>query len=555
MTIHPLAGKPAPEDLLIDAGRLQREYYARKPDFADRTQRVGFGTSGHRGSSLRGSFNETHVLAITQAICDYRTSQGTSGPLYIGRDTHTLSEPAFTTALEVLAANGVDTMIDANGGYTPTPAVSHAILTFNLGRTTGPADGIVITPSHNPPEDGGFKYNPPSGGPADTAVTRWIEDRANHLISTNLRAVARLPYSEARRAATTHPHDYVGTYVADLGSIVDMEVIAGAQLKIGVDPLGGAAVAFWSPIAGRFGLHVEVVNDRVDPTFRFMPLDWDGQIRMDCSSPYAMANLIGLKDRFDIAFGNDPDTDRHGIVTRSTGLMNPNHYLAAAIFYLFTNRPDWRREAAVGKTIVSSSIIDRVAAKIGRTLVEVPVGFKWFVPGLLDGSLGFGGEESAGASFLRRDGKVWTTDKDGIIMGLLAAELMARTGRDPSELYAELTHELGAPAYARVDAPATADEKAVLLKLSPGDVSASELAGQPIEAVLTSAPGNGAPIGGLKVVTAQGWFAVRPSGTEDVYKLYAESFLGNDHLQRIQEEAQAITSAALRSEPVRTAAR
>jgi phosphoglucomutase len=554
MTIHPLAGKPAPEDLLIDAGRLQREYYARKPDFADRTQRVGFGTSGHRGSSLRGSFNETHVLAITQAICDYRTSQGTSGPLYIGRDTHTLSEPAFTTALEVLAANGVDTMIDANGGYTPTPAVSHAILTFNLGRTTGPADGIVITPSHNPPEDGGFKYNPPSGGPADTAVTRWIEDRANHLISTNLRAVARLPYSEARRAATTHPNDYVGTYVADLGSIVDMEVIAGAQLKIGVDPLGGAAVAFWSPIAGRFGLHVEVVNDRVDPTFRFMPLDWDGQIRMDCSSPYAMANLIGLKDRFDIAFGNDPDTDRHGIVTRSTGLMNPNHYLAAAIFYLFTNRPDWRREAAVGKTIVSSSIIDRVAAKIGRTLVEVPVGFKWFVPGLLDGSLGFGGEESAGASFLRRDGKVWTTDKDGIIMGLLAAELMARTGRDPSELYAELTHELGAPAYARVDAPATADEKAVLLKLSPGDVSASELAGQPIEAVLTSAPGNGAPIGGLKVVTAQGWFAVRPSGTEDVYKLYAESFLGNDHLQRIQEEAQAITSAALRSEPVRTAA-
>jgi phosphoglucomutase len=555
MTIHPLAGKPAPEDLLIDAGRLQREYYARKPDFADRTQRVGFGTSGHRGSSLRGSFNETHVLAITQAICDYRTSQGTSGPLYIGRDTHTLSEPAFTTALEVLAANGVDTMIDANGGYTPTPAVSHAILTFNLGRTTGPADGIVITPSHNPPEDGGFKYNPPSGGPADTAVTRWIEDRANHLISSELRAVARLPYGEARRAATTHAHDYVGTYVADLGSIVDVEVIAGARLKIGVDPLGGASAAFWSPIAERFGLDVEVVNDRVDPTFRFMPLDWDGQIRMDCSSPYAMANLIGLKDRFDIAFGNDPDTDRHGIVTRSAGLMNPNHYLAAAISYLFTHRPDWRPEAAVGKSIVSSSIIDRVTAKVGRTLVEVPVGFKWFVPGLLDGSLGFGGEESAGASFLRRDGKVWTTDKDGIIMGLLAAELMARTGRDPSELYAELTHELGAPAYARVDAPATADEKAVLLKLSPGDVSASELAGQPIEAVLTSAPGNGAAIGGLKVVTAQGWFAVRPSGTEDVYKLYAESFLGNDHLQRIQEEAQAIISAALRSEPVRTAAR
>jgi phosphoglucomutase len=555
MTIHPLAGKPAPDDLLIDAGRLQREYYARKPDFTDRAQRVGFGTSGHRGSSLRGSFNETHVLAITQAICDYRKSQGTSGPLYIGRDTHALSGPAFTTALEVLAANGVDTMIDGNDGYTPTPAVSHAILTFNLGRTTGLADGIVITPSHNPPEDGGFKYNPPSGGPADTAVTRWIEDRANHLISSDLRAVARLPYSEAHRAATTHMHDYVGTYVADLGSIVDMEVIAGAQLKIGVDPLGGAGVAFWSPIAERFGLHVEVVNDRVDPTFRFMPLDWDGQIRMDCSSPYAMANLIGLKDRFDIAFGNDPDTDRHGIVTRSAGLMNPNHYLAAAISYLFTHRPDWRPEAAVGKTIVSSSIIDRVAAKIGRTLVEVPVGFKWFVSGLLDGSLGFGGEESAGASFLRRNGKVWTTDKDGIIMGLLAAELMARTGRDPSELYAELTRELGAPAYARVDAPASADEKAVLLALSPEDVTASELADQPIETVLTRAPGNGAPIGGLKVATAQGWFAVRPSGTEDVYKLYAESFRGNDHLRRIQTEAQAITSAALRSEPARTAAR
>jgi phosphoglucomutase len=555
MTIHALAGKPAPEDLLIDAGRLQLEYYARKPDFTDRAQQVGFGTSGHRGSSLRGSFNETHVLAITQAICDYRASQRTSGPLYIGRDTHALSEPAFMTALEVLAANGVDAMIDGNDGYTPTPTVSHAILTFNLGRTTGLADGIVITPSHNPPEDGGFKYNPPSGGPADTAVTRWIEDRANHLISSDLRGVARLPYGEARRAATTRAHDYVGTYVADLGSIIDMELIAGAQLRIGVDPLGGASVAFWSPIAERFGLHVEVVNERVDPTFCFMPLDWDGQIRMDCSSPYAMANLIGLKDRFDIAFGNDPDGDRHGIVTRSAGLMNPNHYLAAAIFYLFTHRPDWRPEAAVGKTIVSSSIIDRVAAKIGRTLVEVPVGFKWFVPGLLDGALGFGGEESAGASFLRRDGKVWTTDKDGIIMGLLAAELMARTGRDPSELYAELTRELGAPAYARVDAPASADEKALLLALSPGDVSASELAGQPIETVLTRAPGNDAPIGGLKVVTAQGWFAVRPSGTETVYKLYAESFRGNDHLRRIQQEAQAITRATLRREPARTAAR
>jgi phosphoglucomutase len=544
MTIHPLAGKPPPTDLLVHVDNLQREYYTRKPDFTDRAQRVSFGTSGHRGSSPRGSFNETHVLAITQAICDYRSSQGTSGPLFIGKDTHALSEPAFITALEVLAANGVETMIDLDGGCTPTPAVSHAILTFNLERTTGLADGIVITPSHNPPEDGGFKYNPSSGGPADTAVTRWIEDRANHLISSNLRAVARLPYENACRAATTHMHDYVGTYVADLSSVLDMELIGDAQLKIGVDPLGGASLAFWRPIADRFGLELEVVNDSTDPTFRFMSLDWDGQIRMDCSSSYAMAKLIELKDRFDIAFGNDPDADRHGIVTRSAGLMNPNHYLAAAIFYLFTHRRDWRAEAAVGKTVVSSSIIDHVAAKIGRTLIEVPVGFKWFVPGLLDGSLGFGGEESAGASFLRRNGKVWTTDKDGIIMGLLAAELMARTGRDPSELYSELTHELGAPVYERVDAPVTAEEKAVLLELSPEDVRASELAGDPIEAVLTTAPGNGAPIGGLKVVTARGWFAVRPSGTEDVYKLYAESFCGSDHLRRIQEEAQAITSGA-----------
>jgi phosphoglucomutase len=545
MMIHPLAGKPPPTDLLIDADDLQREYYAHKPDFTDGAQRVSFGTSGHRGSSLRGSFNETHVLAITQAICDFRSSQSISGPLYIGKDTHALSEPAFITALEVLAANGVETMIDSNDGYTPTPAVSHAILTFNLERTTGLADGIVITPSHNPPEDGGFKYNPPSGGPADTAVTRWIEDRANDLISSNLGTVPRIPYENAHRRATTHTHDYIGTYVADLNSVVDMELIAEAQLKIGVDPLGGTSLAFWRPIADRFGLELEVVNERTDPTFRFMSLDWDGQIRMDCSSSYAMAKLIELKDRFDIAFGNDPDADRHGIVTRSAGLMNPNHYLAAAIFYLFTHRPDWRPEAAVGKTIVSSSIIDRVTAKIRRTLVEVPVGFKWFVPGLLDGSLGFGGEESAGASFLRRDGKVWTTDKDGIIMGLLAAELMARAGRDPSELYAELTRELGAPVYQRVDAPVTVEEKAVLLELSPTDVSASELAGHPIETVLTTAPGNGASIGGLKVVTAQGWFAVRPSGTEDVYKLYAESFRGSDHLQRIQEEARAITSAAL----------
>ena len=545
MTIHPLAGKPVPKDLLVDTDNLRREYYARKPDFTDRGQRVSFGTSGHRGSSLRSSFNETHVLAITQAICDYRRRQGISGPLYLGKDTHALSEPAFATALEVLAANGVETMIDSKAEHTPTPAVSHAILTFNVGRTAGLADGIVITPSHNPPEDGGFKYNPPSGGPADTAVTRWIEDRANHLISRELGAVARMPYDMARRAATTHAHDYVGAYVAELGSVVDLEVIRDARLKIGVDPLGGASVAFWKPIAERFGLDLEVVNDTVDPTFRFMSLDWDGQIRMDCSSPHAMANLIELKDRFDIAFGNDPDADRHGIVTRTGGLMNPNHYLAAAIFYLFAHRPEWPAEAAVGKTIVSSSSIDRVADKLGRALVEVPVGFKWFVPGLIEGTLGFGGEESAGASFLRRNGKVWTTDKDGIIMGLVAGELMARTGRDPSELYAELTGELGAPVYERIDAPATAEEKAVLLKLSPGDVSASELADYPIEAVLTTAPGNGASIGGLKVITPQGWFAVRPSGTEDVYKLYAESFRGSDHLRRIQQEAQAITRSAL----------
>jgi phosphoglucomutase len=545
MTMHPLAGRPPPQDLLVDTGKLLKEYYQHKPDFTDHAQRVGFGTSGHRGSSLLGSFNEAHVLAVTQAICDYRSSQGITGPLFIGKDTHALSEPAFMTALEVLAANAIETMIDGDDGYTPTPTVSHAILTFNAERTTGLADGIVITPSHNPPADGGFKYNPPSGGPADTAVTRWIEDRANRLLSGGLGGVARVAYNKARRAATIHVHDYVGTYVAELGSIVDMEVIRDARLRIGADPLGGASVAFWRPIADRFGIDVEVVNDTVDPTFHFMSVDRDGQIRMDCSSPYAMAKLIGLKDRFDIAFGNDPDADRHGIVTRSAGLMNPNQYLAAAIFYRFTHRPDWRADAAVGKTVVSSSIIDRVAAKIGRTLVEVPVGFKWFVPSLLDGSLGFGGEESAGASFLRHDGTVWTTDKDGIIMDLLAVEIMARIGRDPSELYAELTHELGAPFYQRIDAPATGEQKAALLALSPGDVSATELAGHPIESLLTRSPGTGAPIGGLKVVTAQGWFAARPSGTEDVYKLYAESFLGSDHLRRIQEEAQAIISGAL----------
>ena len=545
MTIHPLAGKPAPKELLVDIDELRKEYYARKPDIMDSAQRVSFGTSGHRGSSLRGTFNEAHVLAITQAICEYRSSQGITGPLYIGKDTHALSEPAFATALEVLAANGVEAMIDCDDGYTPTPAVSHAILIYNRGRTSGLADGIVITPSHNPPEDGGFKYNPPHGGPADTDVTRWIEDKANRLLSSDLKNVARIAYEKARHVATTHTYDYVGSYVSDLGSVVDMEVVRSAKLKIGVDPLGGAGVAYWRPIVERYGVQLEVVNNTVDPTFRFMPLDWDGKIRMDCSSPHAMAKLIALKDRFDIAFGNDTDTDRHGIVTRSAGLMNPNHYLAAAIFYLFTHRPGWRADAAVGKTVVSSSVIDRVAAKVGRALVEVPVGFKWFVPGLLDGSLGFGGEESAGASFLRRDGTVWATDKDGIIMDLLAVELMARTGRDPSELYKDLTRELGAPVYERIDAPATAEQKAVLLKLSPGDVKASELAGDPIQAMFTTAPGNGAAIGGLKVVTAHGWFAARPSGTEEVYKLYAESFRGSEHLRRIQEEAQALISRAL----------
>jgi phosphoglucomutase len=543
--IHPLAGKPAPADVLIDVDKLRGEYYARRPDSAEPAQRVSFGTSGHRGSSLRASFNEAHVLAITQAICEYRNSQGISGPLYIGKDSHALSEPALRSALEVLAANAVETMVDRDDGYTPTPAVSHAILTHNRARSSDLADGIVITPSHNPPEDGGFKYNPPHGGPADTSVTRWIEERANALLADSLQGVKRIPYETARRASTTHAHDYVGSYVQDLGSVVDMEAIRGAGLKIGADPMGGAAVAYWAPIAERYGVEIDVVNDSVDATFRFMPLDWDGRIRMDCSSVYAMARLIGLRDRFDIAFGNDTDSDRHGIVTRGAGLMQPNHYLAAAIEYLFTHRPQWRSNAAVGKTVVSSGMIDRVAAKIGRKVFEVPVGFKWFVPGLLDGSLGFGGEESAGPSFLRRDGTVWSTDKDGIIMNLLAAEIMAATGRDPSELYLELTRELGAPAYERIDAPATSEQKAVLLKLSPADIKASTLAGDPIQSMLTSAPGNNAPIGGLKVITASGWFAARPSGTEDVYKLYAESFRGSEHLQRIQVEAQTLVSSAL----------
>jgi phosphoglucomutase len=506
---------------------------------------VSFGTSGHRGSALKRSFNEAHILAITQAICRYRRQQRIDGPLFLGKDTHALSEPAFASALEVLAANEVQVMIDHNRGYTPTPVISHAILTHNRGRKTGLADGIVITPSHNPPEDGGIKYNPPHGGPADTQVTKWIEDQANALLAENLTGVRRIPFHRALCASTTHRHDYVGSYVGDLAAVVEMEQIRMAGLKIAVDPLGGSGVAYWYPAAERYKLDLTVVNESVDPTFRFMPLDWDGKIRMDCSSPFAMANLIALKDRFDVAFGNDADNDRHGIVTRSAGLMNPNHYLAVSIAYLFTHRPGWKPDAGIGKTLVSSSLIDRVAAKLKRKLIEVPVGFKWFVDGLLDGSLGFGGEESAGASFLRRDGTVWSTDKDGIIMDLLAAEMTATTGKDPAQLYRDLTSELGEPVYERIDAPATPEQKAILAKLSPDQVNATELAGDKIVAMLTTAPGNGAAIGGLKVVTSQGWFAARPSGTEDVYKLYAESFRGKEHLKRIQEEAQALIAKVL----------
>ncbi|MBX3330222.1 MAG: phosphoglucomutase (alpha-D-glucose-1,6-bisphosphate-dependent) [Nitrospira sp.] len=546
MAIHPLAGQPAPPTILMDMEKLLSAYWAEKPDASAREQRVSFGTSGHRGSSFRRSFNENHIVAIAQAVCEYRSALHTTGPLYLGKDTHALSEPAFATVIEVLAANGVDIMIDQNDGYTPTPVISHAILTYNRGRTSGLADGVVITPSHNPPEDGGIKYNPPSGGPADTQTTKWIEDRANALLAANLQGVKRLPIEQARRTSTTHRHDYLGAYVSDLTNVVDMDAIKSAKLKLGIDPLGGSGIAYWQPIAERYGLNIENVNPTIDPTFRFMPLDWDGKIRMDCSSPYAMANLIALKDRFDVAFGNDADNDRHGIVTRS-GLMNPNHYLAVSIAYLFANRAGWKSDTGIGKTLVSSSLIDRVAAKLKRKLVEVPVGFKWFVSGLLDGSLGFGGEESAGASFLRRNGTVWSTDKDGIIMDLLAAEMMAKTGHDPSELYRDLTKELGEPVYERIDAPATPEQKTILSKLSPDQVKATELAGDRIAAMLTKAPGNGAAIGGLKVVTENGWFAARPSGTEDVYKLYAESFKGKEHLKRVQEEAQALISGALAS--------
>jgi phosphoglucomutase len=531
--------------MLVNVPKLVTEYYTERPDPAVPEQRVKFGTSGHRGSAFRQAFNEWHILSIAQAICEYRKRQNISGPLFLGMDTHALSEPAFASALEVLAANGVDVMIDAAGGYTPTPAISHAILTHNRGRSEGLADGIVITPSHNPPEDGGFKYNPPDGGPADTGITKWIEGRANQLLADELRDVSRVLYAQARAASTTHKHDYTGAYVEDLASVIDMDAIRGARVRIGVDPLGGAAVRYWEPIRERYGLDLTVVNEAVDPTFRFMTVDWDGKIRMDCSSPYAMASLISLKDRFDIAFANDTDSDRHGIVTPSAGLMNPNHYLAVAVSFLFRDRGGWRRDAAVGKTVVSSGMIDRVANRLGRRLVEVPVGFKWFVSGLIDGSFGFGGEESAGASFLRRDGTVWTTDKDGLILGLLAAEMTAKAGRDPGELYRDLTREFGDPAYERIDMPASAEQRSALGRISPDRIRIPELAGEPLVATLTAAPGNGEPIGGVKVITKNGWFAARPSGTEDLLKLYAESFLGRDHLHRIQEEARELLAGSL----------
>ena len=541
---HPRAGKPAEAADLVNVPRLLAAYYTEAPDPGERGQRVSFGTSGHRGSSLKASFNEAHILATTQAICEYRAAQGTAGPLFLGQDTHALSEPAFRTALEVLAANGVTVHVDAADRYTPTPVISHAILTWNRAHDGPRADGIVISPSHNPPEDGGFKYNPPHGGPADADATKAIEERANVLLAAGLDGVRRVPFARARKAATTVAHDYVTAYVDDLPSVVDLEAIRAAGVRIGVDPLGGAAVDFWQRIGERWELDLTVVNPRVDPAFSFMTLDWDGRIRMDCSSPSAMASLIAIRDRFQVAVGNDADSDRHGIVTPS-GLMNPNHYLAAAIRYLFGAREGWRKDAGIGKTLVSSSLIDRVAEGLGRRLVEVPVGFKWFVPGLVSGDLGFGGEESAGASFLRRDGTTWTTDKDGLILGLLAAEMTAVLGKDPSVVYRELTAQYGEPVYERVDAPATPMQKARLGKLSPEDVRAKELAGAPVTAILTKAPGNGAAIGGLKVATKDGWFAARPSGTEDVYKIYAESFLGRDHLRRLQEEARALVAEAL----------
>jgi phosphoglucomutase len=542
MAINPRAGQSPCENELENLPRLVTAYYTTKPDEAVAAQKVSFGTSGHRGSSLQASFNEDHILAIAQAICDLRREFGAEGPLYVAKDTHALSEPAFATALEVFAANGVTATIDTDLGYTPTPALSHAILTYNAGRATGRADGVVITPSHNPPADGGFKYNPPDGGPADTGVTGKIEDRANAILGDGLRAVRRIPYARALAAATTQRFDYVSSYVNDLGAVLDLDAIRTEGLSLGADPLGGAGIAYWARIAERYGLRIAVRHDWADATFRFMTLDWDGAIRMDCSSPYAMAGLIALKDRFDVSFACDTDSDRHGIVTRSAGLLNPNHYLAAAISYLPLNRPGWPANAGVGKTMVSSSMIDRVTAHLGHPLVEVPVGFKWFVGGLLDGSLGFGGEESAGASFLRRDGKPWSTDKDGLILGLLAAEMMARSGRDPGEIYAALTEQFGAPVYERIDAPATPEQKARLAALEPEQVTATEFAGDPILAKLNRAPSNGAPLGGLKVVTRRGWFAARPSGTEDVYKIYAESFAGEAHLRQIQSAAQELVT-------------
>ena len=536
--VDPRAGKPADPSMLADIPRLVTAYFTGKPDPSVPGQRVAFGTSGHRGSSLNRAFNENHILAISQALCDHRSRAGVTGPLFVGIDTHALAEPALASALEVFAANHVAVMIDQHDGYTPTPVISHAILTYNRGRETGLADGVVITPSHNPPEDGGFKYNPPNGGPADTDITSVIERAANGFLEDGLKSVKRIPYDRARQAGCVHRYDYVGPYVADLGNVVDMEAIRAAGVKIGIDPLGGAGVRYWQPIIDRYRLDATIVSDVVDPTFRFMTVDWDGKIRMDCSSPYAMARLIGMRDRFDVAFANDTDADRHGIVTRSNGLMNPNHYLAAAIAYLFEHRPHWRKDSAVGKTIVSSGIIDRVAKKLGRQLVETPVGFKWFVDGLVGGGFGFAGEESAGASFLRRDGSVWTTDKDGLILGLLAAEMTAKTKSDPSQLFDKLTAELGVPFYERIDAPASSAQKNLLKALTGDKLGMKELAGEPVRAAVTAAPGNGQPFGGIKVTSDNGWFAARPSGTEEVYKIYAESFRSEAHLREIQAEAQ-----------------
>ena len=547
MSLHPLAGKRVPIELLPNIPRLMSAYYTHKPDPNEATQRVAFGTSGHRGTSLASSFNDDHIAAVAQAVAEYRAVKNITGPLFMGMDTHALSEAALMTALEVFAANGVTVMIQEGLGYTPTPSISFAILTYNKGRNDGLADGVVITPSHNPPDDGGFKYNPPDGGPAGTDVTKIVETRANELLEQNLQGVRRIPLQRALKADTTHMHDYITPYVQGLENVIDMKAIAAAGLNIGVDPMGGAGIAYWEPIADHYNLNMTIVNKYVDPTFSFMTVDKDGKIRMDCSSPYAMAGLIKLKDDFDIAFGNDPDYDRHGIVTKSAGLMNPNHYLAVAINYLFQNRPGWRSDAAVGKTLVSSSIIDRVAANLGRTLKEVPVGFKWFVDGLIDGYYGFGGEESAGASFLRFDGTPWSTDKDGIIMDLLAAEITAKTGKDPAQHYSDLTEKFGAPSYSRMDAPADSKQKNVLKNLSPEMVSASDLAGEKITAKLTKAPSNNADLGGLKVVTENGWFAARPSGTENLYKIYAESFKGEDHLKLIQSEAQQIVNAAFKA--------